>query len=152
MWTSKAFFSVWSIKCLVQWRFVNKDHCLKFIVNLCQLQKTILQYDIWYTNFSFIRRQGHHNSSIRQFSGPCSEMRQTLRVVTVRDLFMSSVFFLRPPYNIVRVKADSTSGFMSLSEKTRHWESKVSCPRTHRDSPVWESNPDHWTRRQCPNH
>jgi hypothetical protein len=46
--------------------------------------------------------------------------RQTLRVVTARDLFTSSVVLLRPPYNIVRVKADGTSGFTSLSEKTRH--------------------------------
>jgi len=50
--------------------------------------------------------------------GPVVEMRQTLRVVIARDLFTST----------------------SLSEKTRHWESKMSCLRTQCDSPVWESN------------
>jgi len=50
-----------------------------------------------------MRRQGHHNSLNSPIdSGPCSGKRQTLRVVTARDLITSSVVLLRPPYNIVR--------------------------------------------------
>jgi len=38
-----------------------------------------------------------------------------------------------PRYNKIKVKADRTSGFTSLSEKTRHWESKVFCIRAQCD-------------------
>jgi len=76
-----------------------------------------IYYFIIISNFSFIRRQGHHNSLYANSMGPVVEMKQTLRVVTARDLFASSVVLLRPPYNTVRVKADGTFSLTSLFER-----------------------------------
>jgi len=98
-----------------------------------------------FSSLSFVWRHGYHNSLYANYCGPYSGMRQTPRVVIARDLLISSVIHLHPPYNIVRVKVDGTSSFMSLSEKTRHWESKVSCRRTQHHSQVRGSKPDYWT-------
>jgi len=59
------------------------------------------RFRLRFNHFSFMWRQGHHNSLNSPIeSGPCSGKRQTLRVVTARDLTSSSVVLLRPPYNI----------------------------------------------------
>jgi len=75
---------------------------------LCLPIFNLINIQFWFdlVTISFIWRQGHHNSLYANSVGPVVEMRQTLRVVTARHLFTSSVVLLRPPYNIVRVTPD----------------------------------------------